>query len=220
MSAENPEHHLNLGTIGWCHTKFYQVTTIIRIVWLTVRRGANLIWELKGYTQVVRDVQVQSALKGISFLCRPCDFKWLTDNNNNIISEWVINYYSHGFDFMNWLTFFFPREGFNLYFTWSLFSLQEAKQENSHWHSIYSLLLMKPFTPSQDLHSNSPYCQPYSSGDVGLENLLLDQLKFPSFLFFFDLITCLLDIAHCILYIVYCILDIGYCILYYHFYYY
>ena len=100
---------------------------------------------------------------------------------------------------------------------------------------------MMPFTPSQDLDSNSPYCQPYSSGDVGLENLLLDQLKFPSLLFFFDLITCLLDIAYCILYIVYCILyivycilyigywildigywilDIGYCIFYYHFYYY
>ena len=79
---------------------------------------------------------------------------------------------------------------------------------------------MKPFTPSQDLHSNSPYCQPYSSGDVDLENLLLDQLKFPSFLFFFDLITCLLDIAYRILYIgywildiVYCILDIAYCII-------
>ena len=73
---------------------------------------------------------------------------------------------------------------------------------------------MKPFTPSQDLHSNSPYCQPYSSGDVGLENLLLDQLKFPSFLFFFDLITCLLDIAHCILDIGYWILDIVYWISY------
>ena len=114
---------------------------------------------------------------------------------------------------MNWLTFFFPREGFNLYFTWSLFSLQEAKQENSHWHSIYSLLLMKPFTPSQDLQSNSPYCQPYSSGDVDLENLLLDQPKFPSFLFLFDLITCLLDIAYCILYIGYWTLYIVYWIL-------
>ena len=72
---------------------------------------------------------------------------------------------------------------------------------------------MMPFTPSQDLDSNSPYCQPYSSGDVGLENLLLDQLKFPSLLFFFDLITCLLEIAYCILYIVYCILYIVYCIL-------
>ena len=67
---------------------------------------------------------------------------------------------------------------------------------------------MMPFTPSQDLDSNSPYCQPYSSGDVGLENLLLDQLKFPSILFFFDLITCLLDIAYCILDIGYWILDI------------
>ena len=73
---------------------------------------------------------------------------------------------------------------------------------------------MMPFTPSQDLDSNSPYCQPYSSGDVGLENLLLDQLKFPSLLFFFDLITCLLEIAYCILYIGYWILDIGYWILY------
>ena len=38
-------------------------------------------------TPVVRDVQVQSGLKGISFLCKPCHFKWLTDNNNNIISD-------------------------------------------------------------------------------------------------------------------------------------
>ena len=98
MSAENPEHHLNVGTIGWCHTKFYQVTTIIRIVWLTVRRGANLIWELKGYTGAIwfggNFIPVQAR-----------DFKWPTDNDNNIISERVINY-SHGFDFMNWLTSF------------------------------------------------------------------------------------------------------------------
>ena len=52
----------------------------------------------------------------------------------------------------------------------------------------------KPFD-SQDLISNSPYCLPYSSGDVGLENLVLDQLIFPKFLFSFILITCLLDIV-------------------------
>ena len=55
----------------------------------------------KGLHSSGKDVQVQSGLKGISFLCKPCHFKWLIDNNNNIISEWVINHYSHGFDFMN-----------------------------------------------------------------------------------------------------------------------
>ena len=46
---------------------------------------------------------------------------------------------------------------------------------------------------SQDLISNSPYCQPYSSCDVSLENLVLDQLIIPQLIFFFILITCLLD---------------------------
>ena len=32
---------------------------------------------------------------------------------------------------------------------------------------------------SQDLISNSPYCLPYSSCDVSLENLVLDQLIIP-----------------------------------------
>ena len=32
---------------------------------------------------------------------------------------------------------------------------------------------------SQDPINNSPYCQPYSSCDVILENLLLDQLRIP-----------------------------------------
>ena len=32
---------------------------------------------------------------------------------------------------------------------------------------------------SQDLISNSPHCQSYSSCDVCLENLVLDQLIFP-----------------------------------------
>ena len=35
-----------------------------------------------------------------------------------------------------------------------------------------------PFN-SQDLISNSPYCLPYSSCDVNLENLVLDQLIIP-----------------------------------------
>ena len=37
---------------------------------------------------------------------------------------------------------------------------------------------------TQDLINNSPYCLPYTSCDVSLENLVLDQL-----------ITCLLDIV-------------------------
>ena len=40
---------------------------------------------------------------------------------------------------------------------------------------LKALLLPSPFN-SQDLNSNSPYCMPYSSCDVSLENLVLDQL--------------------------------------------
>ena len=46
---------------------------------------------------------------------------------------------------------------------------------------------------SHDLISNSPYCLPYSFGDVSSENLVLDQLIIPKLIFFFTLITCLLD---------------------------
>ena len=51
----------------------------------------------------------------------------------------------------------------------------------------------QPFN-SQDLVSNSPYCLPYSSCDVTLENLVFDQLIISSLVFFVILITCLLDI--------------------------
>ena len=47
----------------------------------------------------------------------------------------------------------------------------------------------------QDLISNSPYCLPYGSCDVSLENLVLDQLIIPFLRLFFILITCLLDIV-------------------------
>ena len=40
------------------------------------------------------------------------------------------------------------------------------------------LLISQPFN-LQDLISNSPYCLPYSSCDVSLENLVLDQLIIP-----------------------------------------
>ena len=42
---------------------------------------------------------------------------------------------------------------------------------------------------------NSPYCQPYSSYNVSSENVVLDQLILPKLIFFFILITCLLDIV-------------------------
>ena len=46
----------------------------------------------------------------------------------------------------------------------------------------------------QDLISNSPYCLLYSSYDVSNENLLLDQLIIPELMFFFILITSLLEV--------------------------
>ena len=53
------------------------------------------------------------------------------------------------------------------------------------------LLPSKPFN-SQDLISNSPYCLPYSSCDVGLKSLLLAQLIIIWLIFLFILITFLL----------------------------
>ena len=42
---------------------------------------------------------------------------------------------------------------------------------------------------------NSPYCLPYNLRDVRLENLELDQPIIPLLIFFFILITCLLNIV-------------------------
>ena len=53
---------------------------------------------------------------------------------------------------------------------------------------------ISPFN-SQDFISNSPYCLPYSSYDVNLENLVLDQPIIPQLIVYFILITCLLDIV-------------------------
>ena len=61
--------------------------------------------------------------------------------------------------------------------------------------TLFSFLLATATISKRPHQNNSPYCLPYSSGDVGLENLVLDQLIFPKFLFFFILITCLLDIV-------------------------
>ena len=43
---------------------------------------------------------------------------------------------------------------------------------------MYGRKKVKPFN-SHDLISNSPYCLPYSSYEVSLENLVLDQLVIP-----------------------------------------
>ena len=40
----------------------------------------------------------------------------------------------------------------------------------------------------------SPHCQPYNSNNVSSENLVLYQLMIPKLIFFFILITCLMDI--------------------------
>ena len=53
---------------------------------------------------------------------------------------------------------------------------------------------------SQDVISHSLYCLQYNFYTVSLENLVLDQLIISSLIFFFILITCLLDV----LFIWYC----------------
>ena len=54
------------------------------------------------------------------------------------------------------------------------------------------LTRIRPFH-SQDLTSNSPYRLPFNSYYVRSQNLVLDQRIIPWFIFFFILITCLLD---------------------------
>ena len=67
---------------------------------------------------------------------------------------------------------------------------------------IYKIVLKKNLVivyfitfHSKDLTSNSPYCLPHNTHDVSSENLVLDQLINPWLIFFFILITCLLDIV-------------------------
>ena len=43
--------------------------------------------------------------------------------------------------------------------------------------------------------SSSPYYLPYSSFNVSFKNLVLDQSIIPQLIFFFILITCLVDIV-------------------------
>ena len=60
---------------------------------------------------------------------------------------------------------------------------------------IDNAFIQQPTFHSKDLISNSPYCLPYNSYDVSLENLVLEQLIIPLLIFFFILITSLLDIV-------------------------
>ena len=57
----------------------------------------------------------------------------------------------------------------------------------------WSLMGVNPLTPRSNF--NSPYCQPYISYNVSSENLVLDQLIIPKLIFFFILITYLVDIV-------------------------
>ena len=48
---------------------------------------------------------------------------------------------------------------------------------------------------TQNLINNSPYCLPYNTIGVNLENLVFDQLIIPKLIFFFTLITFSIDIV-------------------------
>ena len=57
-------------------------------------------------------------------------------------------------------------------------SIRTKRSGTSRKLNKFFLFIPKPFN-SQDIISNSPYCLPYSSCDVSLENLALDQLIIP-----------------------------------------
>ena len=87
--------------------------------------------------------------------------------------------------------------------------LSSQSYEKSQWSKVkiyfrsgqQSVLLLSPqvstFNPfifhSQDLVNNSPYCLPYNSCDVSLENLVLDQMIIPtSYFSLFWSLVCLM----------------------------
>ena len=67
---------------------------------------------------------------------------------------------------------------------------KQALHPIKHKNGINPLTLQLP-----DQICNSPYCQTYNSYNVSSENLILDQLIIPKFIFFFILITYLVDIV-------------------------
>ena len=60
--------------------------------------------------------------------------------------------------------------------------------------NTFSLTLSLP-----DQIFNSPFSQPYNSFNVSSENLILDRLIIPKLIFFFSLITYLVDIVYILL---------------------
>ena len=64
----------------------------------------------------------------------------------------------------------------------------------SSWWPFPLFTWPKPFN-SQDFISDSPYCLLYNLFDVSLENLELDQPIIPKLIFFYILITYLVDIV-------------------------
>ena len=58
-----------------------------------------------------------------------------------------------------------------------------------------TVTVLSTFSPPKFSFGNSHYFLPYSSYDISLENLVLDQLIIPKLIFFFVLITFLLDIV-------------------------
>ena len=56
----------------------------------------------------------------------------------------------------------------------------------------------KLFLELPDQICNSHYCQPCNSCNVSSENLVLEQLIIPKLIFFFNLITYLVDVVYII----------------------
>ena len=58
-----------------------------------------------------------------------------------------------------------------------------------------TVTVLSTFSPLKSWLGNSLYFLPYSLYDISLENLVFDQLIIPKLIFFFILITCVLDIV-------------------------
>ena len=65
--------------------------------------------------------------------------------------------------------------------------------ENKPEKIFFSALALTLSLPDQIC--NPPYCPPYNSYNISSESLLLDQLIIPKLIFFFILITYLVDIV-------------------------
>ena len=80
------------------------------------------------------------------------------------------------------------RKNFKFVFIWNLSEKEILSKETIKIPSPQSF-------HSKDIICSSPYCLPYNSQDISLENLVLDQLIVPKLIIFFIRITSLLDIV-------------------------